>query len=47
MFISKLYECKQVELSAAFLADFADFKVSINDTVQLDFQLHLTFIVTT
>ena len=25
VFISKLYECKQVELSAAFLAAFADF----------------------
>ena len=26
VFISKLYECKQVELSANFLADFANFK---------------------
>ena len=47
VFISKLSECRQVELSAAFPAIFDKFLVSINDTVQLDVQLHFIFIVTT
>ena len=47
MFVLKLSECKQVELSAAFLADFVNYLVSINDTVQLYFQFNLIFIITT
>ena len=35
VFILKLSECKQVELSAAFLAVFVNYLVSINYTVQL------------
>ena len=45
--ISKLSQCKKVELSVDFLAAFANFLVSINDTVQLYFQLNFVFIVNT
>ena len=46
MFILKLSECKKFELSAAFLAVFANFLASVNNTFQSDFQLHFIFIVT-
>ena len=46
VFISKLSECKQVELSDDFFIILL-FLVSMNDTIQLDFQLHLIFIGTT
>ena len=44
--IFKLSECKQVDLSAGFLDDYANFLVSMNDTVQLDFKLNFILIVT-
>ena len=47
VFISKLSQSKKVELSATFLSAFDNFFISINDTVQLYFQLHFIFIVTT
>ena len=37
VFIFQISECEQIELSDAFLADFAYFLVSINDTFILDF----------
>ena len=46
VFISKLSECKQVELSSAFLACFVNYLVSINDTVLLHFQLNFIFTIT-
>ena len=45
VFIYKLSECNIFELSAAYIYDFANFLVFINDTVQLDFQFHFIFIV--
>ena len=47
VFISKISECKQVELFDDFRATFAEFLVTINDTVQLYLQLSLVFIATT
>ena len=44
--ISKISECKQVELSATFLADFVHLLVFINDTFLLGFQLHFISVVT-
>ena len=44
MFILKPYACKKVEVSATFLAAFADFLVLIN-YFQLDFQFNFVFIV--
>ena len=47
VFISKLSECKQVELSAAFLFFLLTVLVSMNDTFQLDLQFYFIFIITT
>ena len=47
VFISKPYECTQIELYATFLAAFDNYVVSMNNTVQLDFQLYFIFIITT
>ena len=43
VFIFKLSGCNIVDLYAAFLAALTDFFVSINDTVQSDFQLTFHF----
>ena len=47
VFILKLSECKKVELSAALLASFDNYLVSINDTALLSFQLNFMVIITT
>ena len=47
VFILNLSECKQVELSAAFLVVFVNYLVSINDTVLLYFQLDFISTITT
>ena len=47
LFILKLSECKQVELSAAFLATFVNYLVFIKDTVLLYLHLNFIFTITT
>ena len=47
VFILKLSECKQAELSTDFFADFVYVLVAINDTVQLYIHLNFIFIITT
>ena len=46
VFIFKLSRCNKVELYVSFPAAFTDFFVSINDNVQLYFQIYFIFIFT-